>query len=394
MERNSGCLVESTTDTTKLQDFALYRFIIDSLPVGILTVSPGMKVTSFNPWAEALTGYSAKEALGRYCGDILEGGMCKLNCPLKTAIDQRQPIVRIETTLRNKRGETIPVRMHTAALLDSKGGLIGAVEAFQDISFLKVVERERENLISMFGHDMKSSLTIIGGFVLRLLKQADGVDEEKWNKYLGIIQNETDRLAFLVNDFLEFARLQKGELNFRFQTISLDKLLMELFEAYQPRAMHSGVELELLNEKILPVIKADPDRLRRVLTNLLDNAFKFSEEGGRITIAAHEADQEITIRIKDQGTGIDSKELPYIFDPYHRGIVRGKIEGFGLGLATVKTIVEGHGGHVLVESELGKGSAFTVVLPRDAKAKSAKYAMNGFRISNQSEQGKRDDGLN
>jgi signal transduction histidine kinase len=163
---------------------------------------------------------------------------------------------------------------------------------------------------------------------------------------------------------------------------------MELFEAYQPRAMHSGVELELLNEKILPVIKADPDRLRRVLTNLLDNAFKFSEEGGRITIAAHEADQEITIRIEDQGTGISPKELPYIFDPYHRGHVRGKIEGFGLGLATVKTIVEGHGGHVLVESESGKGSAFTVVLPRDAKRKSTKYPLNGFRMSNQSEQGK------
>ena len=350
MARNGEGLVEEKREEKELQGLAFYRFIIDSLPVGILTVSPEMKVTSFNPWAETLTRYSANEALGRYCGDILRGGMCKHDCPLKKAIDQRRPIVRMETTLRNKKGETIPVRMHTAALLDSKGGLIGAVEIFQDISFLKVVERERENLIFMFGHDMKSSLTIIGGFVLRLLKEADGVDEEKRNRYLGIIRNETDRLDFLVNDFLEFARLQKGELNLDFQSISLDKLLMELFEAYQPRAMHSGIELELLNEKILPVIKADPDRLRRVLTNLLDNAFKFSEEGGKITIAAHEADQEMIINIKDRGTGIDPKELSYIFDPYHRGHVRGKIEGFGLGLATVKTIVEGHGGHVLVES--------------------------------------------
>ena len=85
---------------------------------------------------------------------------------------------------------------------------------------------------------------------------------------------------------------------------------------------------------------------------------------------------------------MDPKELPYIFDPYHRGNVRGKVEGFGLGLATVKTIVEGHGGHVLVESELGKGSEFTVVMPKDAKKNPAEYPMNGVRISSKSEQGK------
>ena len=94
---------------------AFYRFILNSLPVGVLTVNPQMKVTSFNPWAESLTGYSEKEALGRYCGDILQGGMCKLHCPLKKAIDERRPLVRMETTIRKKDGETIPVRMHTVA---------------------------------------------------------------------------------------------------------------------------------------------------------------------------------------------------------------------------------------------------------------------------------------
>jgi PAS domain S-box-containing protein len=77
-----------------------YRFILDSLPVGVLTVNPQMKVTSFNPWAESLTGYSEKEALGHYCDDILQGGMCKLHCPLRKAIDERRPSVRMETTIR------------------------------------------------------------------------------------------------------------------------------------------------------------------------------------------------------------------------------------------------------------------------------------------------------
>jgi PAS domain S-box-containing protein len=349
-------------------DVGFYSFVIDSLPIGVLTVNPQMRVTSFNPWAETLTDYSSKEALGRYCGDVLQGGMCKLNCPLKTAIHQRQPMVRMETTIRRKGGETIPVRMHTAAILNKDGGLLGAVEAFQDISQLKAMEREKDNLISMFAHDMKSSLTIIGGFVLRLLRRAAGPDEEKQERYLGIIQNETQKLDFLISDFLEFARLQTGKLKLVFQATSLDKELMELFDAYQSRAMQSGIHLRLGNENVLPVIDADPNRLRRVFTNLLDNAFKFSERGGTILIFSEETAREVMITIKDEGQGIDPEELPFIFDIFHRGKDAGDKAGAGVGLAAVKGIVEGHGGRLAVESEPGKGSAFTVILPKPAAA--------------------------
>jgi PAS domain S-box-containing protein len=345
------------------------NFIIDSLPVGILTVNPQMRITSFNPWAETLTGYSEKETLGRYCGEILEGGMCKLHCPLKTALDRRQPIVRMETTIQNKAGETIPVRMHTAALLNNEGGLLGAVEAFQDVSSLKAMEREKDNLISMFAHDMKSSLTIIGGFALRLQKKAADLDEEKHNEYLGIIQKETNRLDSLVRDFLEFARLQTGKLKLNFQDASLDSELIELFEAYQSRAMQSGIRLELRNEKILPVLYTDPARIRRVFTNLLDNAFKFSTKGGTITISTEETAREVMISIKDEGRGIDPDDLPFIFDIFHRGKDVGQKTGEGIGLATVKAIVEGHGGKVTVKSEPGKGSTFTVILPKTERLK-------------------------
>lgn len=345
-------------------DVAFSRFVIDSLPVGVLTVNPQMQVTSFNPWAETLTGYSEKEALGHYCGDILQGGMCKLHCPLRTAIDQRLPVVRLESTIRTKAGETIPVRMHTAAMLDKKSRLLGAVEAFQDISSIKAMEREKDNLISMFAHDMRSSLTIIGGFVLRLLNKTAGTDQETRNKYLGIIRDETGKLDLLVHDFLEFSRLQTGELKMNFQAASLDKELMELFEAYKPMAVQSGIHLELRNEKILPVIQVDTDRIRRVFTNLLDNAFKFSEKGQTITILTNETPGEVMISIMDDGKGIDPEELPFIFDIFHRGKGAGRRTGEGIGLAAVKTIVEGHGGRVKVESEPGKGSVFTVILPR------------------------------
>lgn len=341
-----------------------YRFIIDSIPSAVLTVNADLKITGFNPWAEKITGYSKKEALGQYCGAVLQGGMCLANCPLRTVLKGHRPVSLVETTIVNKWGEIIPVRMNTAGLFDDNEHLIGGVESFQDISRLKTLEREKDNLISMFAHDMKSSLTIIGGFVLRLLRKGRQIDEDKQKQYLGIIRNESDKLESLINDFLEFSRLQTGRLKFNFTAVSLDKELMELTDSYEAKASQSGLKLELKNEEALSVIEADAGQLRRVFTNLLDNAMKFSKKRGTITLTTHETAEDVIVKVKDEGVGIKRSELPYIFDSFHRGKVAEKKEGFGLGLAAVKAIVEGHGGRVIVKSEPGKGSVFTVVLPK------------------------------
>jgi PAS domain S-box-containing protein len=350
-----------------LNDIIFYRFIINSLPIAILTVDSELKITSFNPWAEVVTGFSAADVLGSFCGEILHGAMCDSNCPLKTTIRREYPFVRVETSIRKRNGTIIPARMNTAALLDDNGQLIGAVEAFQDISFLKAMEREKDNLISMFAHDMKSSLSIIGGFVLRLMKTGVNLNDKKNQKYLSIIRNETDKLDFLINDFLEFSRLQNGKLKLDFQPMSLDKELMELIEAYQPNALRSEIDLEIQNDEVLPVIQADVHRLRRAFTNLLDNAFKYSSAGDTIALSTGQTAQEVIVTIADQGRGIDPEDLPHIFDMFHRGKATKGKDGSGVGLAVVKAIVEGHGGTVLVESQAEKGSTFTVVLPKAAK---------------------------
>jgi len=364
MEVQNDGLVRGGGTGKDFQNIAFYSFIIDSLPVGVITVSPEMKVTSFNRWAGRITGYSEQEALGRYCGGVLQGGMCKTNCPLKKAINRHHPEVRVDSTIKNRRGEIIPVRMNTAALLDDNGNLIGGVEAFQDISRLKTLEREKDNLISMFAHDMKSSLTVIGGFVLRLIKKSGQIDEKKQKEYLGIIRRESGRLESLVSDFLEFSRLQAGRLNLNLSATSLDKELMELSDAYQLKASQSGLRLELKNEEELPVIICDSNKMLRVFSNLLDNAIKFSKDKGTITLSTHATPDEVIVEVKDEGIGIEPDELPYVFDSFHRGRGVEQKEGFGLGLASVKAIVEGHGGRISVESEPGKGSVFSVILPK------------------------------
>ena len=291
-----------------------------------------------------------------------------MTCPLKEAMEGGEQVVRIDTTVRSKDGKAIPVRMSTAALLNEKGSLVGGVEAFQDISHVKALEREKANIISMIAHDIKTPVITIGGFALRLLRKGLRMDEERQKQYVEIILREATRAEELVNDFLEFSRLEAGALNLCFSPTSIDKELEELLKTFEPKALLRGIRIKIISPEALPIINADAKRLRRVFANLLDNALKFSHDNGTVTIAIQETENEIAVRVIDRGVGIEPNEIQYIFEPFHRGEDRGRKEGFGLGLAIVKAIVEGHGGHVFVESKLGKGSIFRVVLPKPDKS--------------------------
>ena len=360
--------VREQRNSPDVDDPVFCKFVTDNVPCAVVTVNAHFKISSFNRWAERLTGYSSKEAIGRYCGDILRGGMCRVTCPLKEAMEGGEQVVRIDTTVRSKDGKAIPVRMSTAALLNEKGSLVGGVEAFQDISHVKALEREKANIISMIAHDIKTPVITIGGFALRLLRKGLRMDEERQKQYVEIILREATRAEELVNDFLEFSRLEAGALDLCFGPTSIDKELDELLKTFEPKALLRGIRIKIISPEALPIINADAKRLRRVFANLLDKALKFSHDNGTVTIAIQETENEIAVRVIDRGVGIEPNEIQYIFEPFHRGEDRGRKEGFGLGLAIVKAIVEGHGGHVFVESKLGKGSIFRVVLPKPDKS--------------------------
>jgi len=351
--------------TNAMPDIAdLYQLAVDHLPLGVVVLDADRRVIKFNAWAGKITGFSSEEAVGRFCGDLLRGALCGECCPLREVIDRSKPVVRVETTLTTRSGKTVSVRMHTAGLFDSSGRLVGAVEAFRDISRQLILERERTNLISMFAHDMRSSVSGIHGLGMRLARKLDHIDDSKRQEYLRAITREAVKLESLVDDFLEFSRLETGQLRLDFSATSLDKELEELFEVYKLKAGQHNLKIELKVDGFLPVIEADANRLRRALANLLDNAVKFSGIGGRIVVSAREDEEEIVISIADEGIGIQEKDLPYIFDLFHRGSDTGRYDGHGLGLSIVKSIVEGHGGRVAVSCNTGPGATFTVHLPK------------------------------
>jgi PAS domain S-box-containing protein len=342
-----------------------HQTLVQSLPSGVITVNSRFQITEINPQGQRILGRSQEDVLGKFCGDVLRSGACQSTCPIKLAIKSKKPAGPIETTVIHQEKGRIPISLRAAGLYNSSGELTGGVEVFHDISAIKALERERANLVSMFAHDMKSPLVGIQGFALRMLKQEEASDQEKNQQYLEVIRREAARLESIINDFLDFARLETGGLKLNFSATDLDKELLELAESLAPRFDQAGISLELVYQEKLPVIQADALHLRRAFANLLENAIKYSQSGTKVTIDSEVTDKEVLIMVADQGEGIPAEELPYIFDMFYRAKGQESSQGHGLGLAGVEAIVKGHGGRVMVSSEEGKGSIFTMVLPKD-----------------------------
>jgi PAS domain S-box-containing protein len=340
--------------------------LLRCLPVGVIMVDAQGCITELNAQGEQIIGCAKMEALGKNCHDVALGGLGAEQCPLHIACATGSITGPSDLTIVNKQKAAIPVRTLAAPVLGHQGNMVGAVMTFQDISQLKALERERENIASMFAHDIRAPLANIMGFAQLLCREKrESLPLETRKQYGEIIREEGSRLENLINDFLEFTRLAAGSLSLIPSPTDLTKELLETGEAFRARLEQAGINLEWDNTDHLPHIQADRQRLRRVFTNLLENAFKYSSAGSTINLGTYQTENHVMVKVRDHGRGIGAEELPHIFEMFFRGKHQKQTKGYGLGLAGVDAIVKSHGGRIEVISELGKGSTFTVILPKD-----------------------------
>jgi two-component system phosphate regulon sensor histidine kinase PhoR len=223
--------------------------------------------------------------------------------------------------------------------------------------------------IANVSHELRTPLTCIRGFTETLLEGGiEDVDLAK--RWLQIINDEAQRLENLIKDLLDISMIEARQVQMRFRKTDIRRMAEDIHAVLQPYAQKSSVELSLALPNKMPLVLADQDRLRQVIINLVDNAIKYSPHRTPVRMEVSSNNRDAMLSVIDQGAGIPASELTHIFERFYRVEkgVSSKYSGRGLGLAIAKHIVEAHGGSIKVESEVGKGSRFTIHLPLDEAA--------------------------
>ncbi len=260
--------------------------------------------------------------------------------------------------VRTTRAEDLRRRLAVPNTKDEIGQLVAAFNEMLDR--LEQVFRSQQRFVADVSHELRTPLTTIRGN-LDLLKMGAAESPEDRQATLATIEGEVTRLSRLVSDLLFLARSETG-IPMEFQQVELDTLLLDVYR--QAQTLVNGVTLTLGHED-QAVVKGDPDRLRQLFLNLVDNALKYTPAGGRVTLSLYREGNWAKVIVEDTGIGIPEEAIPHLFERFYRvDKARSRSRGgTGLGLAIVKEVTDSHGGYIEVTSEEGRGSRFTIWLP-------------------------------
>lgn len=231
---------------------------------------------------------------------------------------------------------------------------------------LERADRQRRNLTADVAHELRNPLHIIQGNLEGVLDGVYGLTDEHVTATL----EETRLLARLVEDLRTLSLAEAGELPLRKEPVDVSELMADVSTSFSGQVEAAGLDLQVDVADGMPTIRGDAGRLEQVLSNLVANAVCHTPRGGRITLEACRAGEDLRIVVNDTGEGIPAEDLPYVFDRFWRGDrsrSRAEGTGSGLGLAITRQLVEAHGGHIDVQSEAGEGTTFIITLPREPR---------------------------
>lgn len=333
--------------------------LLDSMIEGIVVLDPQNHVILANRAAGHFFGF-AQPVTGRA---LLEAVRHYEVAALVARLAAEPAVLGYELRLE----ESPPrfLQINAVALHAPDGAPAGAVLVFHDLTRVRELEGVRQEFVANVSHELRTPLSLIKGATETLIDGAKN-DSVALDKLLAIIERHADRLTLLIDDLLLLAKLDSGRVALNLQPVPLRAAVQEAMDDLAPRA--AGREMKL--ENLLPaglLVQVDPDRLRQVLSNLIDNAIKYGRLSGRVAVSARPLDNgRIEVCVKDDGPGIPADARARVFERFYRADKARSREqgGTGLGLAIVKHVVQAHGGEVRVESEPGEGAAFFFTLAK------------------------------
>ncbi len=416
-------LEEETASAVREQERHLAAITANSADAIIFLDNDGL-IRSWNRGAEEMFGYPAGDVVGRHFRllmpdrQVQEGELDYLQGEL----EKRGFVRDYVTQRRTKDGRTLIVEITRTLLHDEKGQIIGSTATLRDVTEreraeaeirslnrhleaqvtqrtrelsdanrelrqrqrelekanaeLKQLDKLKSEFVSMVSHELRAPLTNISGSLQLLLEDDNSRLRSSQREILVLANEQVERLERLVKGILNVSRIEAGQMEFSFQAFDMLDLIERT--TAQWAACDSSHRYRTPNISNLPSVWADRDRVEEVLTNLLENAFKYSREGTEISIDAQVVNEQLAISVSDQGEGISSEELNRIFDKFYR-VERDdarKTYGYGLGLFISRKLIEAMGGQLWGESELGRGSTFSFSLPLAGHADVSRPALN------------------
>ena len=329
--------------------------ILANIAEGIVAVDRDGKVVLWNSAAEVITGIPASVATGRAPVDVLQRS---LESPDEAARGDRfVPIMRGR--------EEVWLSVTEAVMRDPTGAVAGRIFAFRDISSDRLVEQVKSDFVSTVSHELRTPLTSIYGFAETLLRQDVMFGEEERQTFLRYIASESQRLTSIVDTLLNVARLDTGDLKVNLAETDVRDVVAQVLDTVSaPEVNGHRFVVELPEEPL--AARADPEKLRQVCSILLENALRYSPDGGTVTVGAARRQDTVEVSIADEGIGIPQSDQEQIFRKFYRGSdaeLRVGAGGTGLGLFIARGLVTAMGGRIWVSSREGEGSRFAFELP-------------------------------
>ncbi|HEU4564960.1 MAG TPA: ATP-binding protein [Gemmatimonadaceae bacterium] len=373
---------EPETELTRGEN-RLYRLLVESvMDYAIFALDPQGYILSWNVGAQRIKGYAAEEIIGKHFSIFYP----------QEKIDERFPWYELEVAAREGRFEDQGWRIRKdgsrfwanviiTALRDSAGTLVGFAKVTRDLTERRAAEeraiadarriaeseaanRAKAEFLAAMSHELRTPLNAIGGYADLLIMGVGGELTEKQRKYIERVRGSQHHLLAIINDILNFSRLETGHLTYNIQPVSMHAVIDAVVPMIEPQATARQLHLQRVPCSDA-IARADRAKVEQILINLLSNAVKFTPVGGHIDVECAAEGETVLLRVRDSGIGIPAEKLDVIFEPFvqvGRSLATPQ-EGTGLGLAISRDLARAMEGELLAESRPGAGSTFTLMLP-------------------------------
>lgn len=360
----AAALTNAQLVTRTIGESALLSNILDSITNAIITLDIESRITRLNRNAMAMLGVSADD-VGQLYTDVLPPEVLQAMSDLLNETHHGYSLEKM-VTVRLPHGLELHIAVSTALLRDDAFNPTGTILVFRDMTASRELDRLRKldtmksEFVANVSHELKTPLTSIKAYTEALIDMAK---DDQMKAFLQVIDEESDRLLFLINDLLNVSRIQSGKMKMHFELAAPRTVIDEVMSISKVQSEQHRINLEIAPD--LPEMLLDKEKMKEVMINLVSNAIKYSPAGGTVSVRMFREENNLRIEVQDEGIGIPKEHQGKIFQAFYRvdSSHTAEIPGTGLGLVIVKAIVEHHGGHAWFESEAGRGTTFFLLIP-------------------------------